>query len=75
METPDLAKAQETYKTAVDEWINSIREEENLASVHPTLTTVDAWEQARFREEEKERRVLEAKKTYEEAVRRILFGF
>jgi len=33
---------QQAYKTAVEEWIKTMKSEEDLASVHPTVAPVDS---------------------------------
>jgi hypothetical protein len=71
----DLDQMQATYKSAVDEWIAAIKEEEALASVNHTVAEVDKWEGASFREDELRRKVKSAKKHYEDALRAKLFGF
>lgn len=66
---------QQAYKAAVEEWIAAIRKEEALASVHPSVAEVDTWEHAHFAEEEARDKALQAKKEYEDAIRKGLFGF
>ena len=51
-EPVDYATLQQAYKTAVEHWIAAIREEEALASVHPSVAQVDTWEHAHFAEED-----------------------
>ncbi len=74
-ESVDYAILQQSYKAAVELWIAAIREEEALASVHPSVAQVDTWENAHFAEEEARDKALEAKKKYEDALRQDLFGF
>jgi hypothetical protein len=66
---------QTAYKTAVNEWIDAIRAEESLAFAQPTLPQVDRWEQAHFKEDDARNKAKEAKKAYEDAIRRNLFKF
>jgi hypothetical protein len=75
METSELLTMQKTYKTAVDEWKASIREEEDLASTEPRLALVDKWEQAHFTEEAARNKAKKAKKEYEDAIRQSMFNF
>lgn len=51
IEISELDQMQSEYKTAVDEWIAAIRQEETLASVDHTVAEVDQWENAGFSEE------------------------
>ena len=74
-EHPELDQLQAAYKAAVEEWIESIREEEALASVNHTIADVDQWEAAHFREEELRSVVKAAKREYEDAIRHEFYAF
>jgi len=71
----ELDRLQAAYKTAVEEWVTKIREEEALASVDHTLAQVDEWEQAYFRQKEAHEKANAAKEEYENALREKFFGF
>jgi energy-converting hydrogenase A subunit M len=71
----DLDRLQAAYKQAVETWIAAIREEEALASVNHDVAEIDQWEAAHFKEDEQRDLVLEAKKEYEDALRRKFFDF
>jgi hypothetical protein len=73
--TDQLDEMQRAYKAAVDEWVVAIRAEEDLASQVHSLAEVDKWEAAHFREEELRNAAKEAKRAYEDAIRREFFGF
>jgi hypothetical protein len=75
VEISDLDQMQAAYKTAVDAWISTIREEEALASCEHSETQIDAWEAAGFREEDARKKAKEAKKEYEDALREKFFNF
>jgi hypothetical protein len=75
VESSDLDQMQTAYKTAVDHWITTIREEEALASCEHSETEIDAWEAAGFREEDARTRAKQAKKDYEAALREQFFNF
>jgi Holliday junction resolvasome RuvABC DNA-binding subunit len=75
IEINELDQMQAAYKTAVDQWIAAIREEEALASGSHSETEVDAFEAAGFREEDARTAAKEAKKKYEDAVREKFFNF
>jgi hypothetical protein len=75
IEISDLDQLQTAYKTAVDNWITAIREEEALASGDHSEAEVDTWEAAGFREEDAREKAKEAKKEYEEAIREKFFNF
>jgi hypothetical protein len=70
-----LDSMQSTYKSAVNEWINAIRQEEELASVHHSVAELDKWENAGMLEEESREKAKAAKKAYEGALREQMFNF
>jgi hypothetical protein len=74
-DTLELDQMQTAYKSAVEEWIAAIKQEEALASVNHTIAEVDKWEAAHFREDEIRGKVKAAKKRYEDALREKFFGF
>jgi hypothetical protein len=74
-EISELDRMQAAYKTAVERWIASIKEEEDLASGDHSIAEVDLWEEADYREEELRNKAKEAKKEYEDALRTRFFGF
>jgi hypothetical protein len=74
-EHQDLDQLQTAYKATVEEWVAAIKEEEALASVNHSVAEVDKWEGASFKEDELRRKVKAAKKQYEDALRKKLFGF
>jgi hypothetical protein len=75
VEISDLDQMQADYKTAVDNWISTIREEEALASGDHSETEIDTWEAAGFREEDARAKAKLAKKEYEGALREKFFNF
>jgi hypothetical protein len=72
---PELDQMQTGYKAAVEEWIAAIKQEEALASVNHTVAEVDDWEAAGFKEDALRNKAKAAKKRYEDALRKKLFGF
>lgn len=74
-EHTEVSTVQGAYEAAMEKWIKTIRAEEALAFVHPTVAQVDDWEHAHFTEEEARKRADKAKQDYEDAVRQSLFGF
>ncbi len=75
IEISDLDQMQAAYKTAVDRWIATIREEEALASCDHSEAEIDTWEAAGFREEDARVEAKAAKKQYESALREKFFNF
>ena len=75
MEQTQLSRMLDSYRNAVDEWVITIRAEESLASVEPTVAQLDRWEGAHFAEEIARAHAKQAKIDYEGAVRSMQFGF
>ena len=75
IEISDLDQMQAAYKTAVEQWIAAIREEEALASHNHSEAEVDGWEAAGFREEDARDKAKTAKDEYEAALREKFFNF
>jgi hypothetical protein len=75
MPNPELLRMQQTYESACDEWVAAIRAEEDLALVDPTVAEVDTWEAAHFKEDDARNKAKQAKKNYEDAIRRSLYNF
>jgi hypothetical protein len=75
VEISDLDQLQAAYKTAVDNWISAIREEEALASADHSEAEIDTWEEAGFNEEDAREKAKEAKEKYEDALREKFFNF
>jgi hypothetical protein len=75
-DTSELDQLQGAYKSAVEEWIAAIKQEEALVAVTPhSVAEVDKWEGAHFQEDEIRNKVLELKKQYEDALRLKFFDF
>jgi hypothetical protein len=74
-DTLELDQLQNAYKAAVEEWIAAIRQEEALVSVTQSVAEVDKWEQAHFKEDEIRNKVKDAKKLYEDVLRKKFYGF
>lgn len=70
-----LDALQAAYRQAVDAWVKAIRDEEALAAVDHSEAKIDEWEAAHDRADDFRSRALEAKKAYEDGLRREIFGF
>jgi hypothetical protein len=49
IDAAELDLMQSAYKSAVNEWIEAIRQEEELASVNHSVAEIDKWENAGMR--------------------------
>ena len=74
-EDAELDRLQAAYQSAVEQWIQAIRDEAALASVNHSVAEIDQWEAAHFREDDLRNAVKATKKQYEDALRRKFFDF
>jgi hypothetical protein len=75
IEVTELDALQAKYKSAVDDWVATIRAEEALASVNHTVAEIDSWEHAAYLEDAARSKAKAAKKAYENALREEFFHF
>ncbi len=71
----ELDQLQAAYKAAVNDWVEAIRAEEELASGNHNVAELDQWEAAHFHEHKLHKEVDYRKRLYEDALRREFFGF
>ncbi len=62
------------YKKAVDEWVDSIRAEEALATPDHSMIAMEDWDAAHFREEDAHTKVTQAREAYKDALRAVNYG-
>ena len=75
MNTTALDQLRMSYKQAVDNWVNSIRSEEALATPDHSMLAMEKWDEARFNEQDAEARVSEAREAYKDALRKANYDF
>jgi hypothetical protein len=64
-----------SYKRAVEQWVQAIREEEDFATPDHSMKEWEAWDQAGFREEEAREKAKAARQAYLDALREKLYNF
>jgi hypothetical protein len=74
MSDADLDRLRLAYKTAVDEWVDSIRAEEALATPDHSMTSMEHWDAAHFREHDAHMKATEAREAYKDALRVVNYG-
>jgi hypothetical protein len=83
-QSPESAETQESrnldallavYKTSVEEWITAIREEERLAIPDHSMRDWETWDRAVLTEEEAGDKAADARREYEDALRKSLLNF
>ena len=62
------------YKKAVDDWVSAIRDEEALATTDHSMTAMELWDAAHFREDHARAKATEARDAYKDALRDVNYG-
>jgi hypothetical protein len=75
METTELDRLRQAYKVAVDQWVVTIREEEELATPDHSMVQMERWDAASFREQDAQEKAQAAKVGYKDALRKINYSF
>jgi hypothetical protein len=74
MSKEDLDQLRLAYKKAVDEWVDAIRAEEALATSDHSMTAMEKWDDAHFREHDAHSKVTDARDAYKDALRSANYG-
>jgi hypothetical protein len=62
------------YKKAIDEWVDTIRAEEGLATPDHSMIAMEHWDAAHFREQDAQSKATEAREAYKDALRAVNYG-
>jgi len=62
------------YKQATEDWIDAIREEEDLATADPSMNAMENWDAAHFREHDAHAKATAAREAYKDALREVNYG-
>lgn len=74
MAIAELSELRVAYKTAVDDWVEAIRAEEALATPDHSMTAMEKWDAAHFREQDAQTKATEAREAYKDALRSANYG-
>ena len=74
MITTDLDQLRLAYKAAVDDWVAAIRAEEALATPDHSITAMEKWDDARFKEQDAQEKAAKAREAYKDALREANYG-
>ena len=74
MERADLDQLRLAYKNAVNEWVQTIRAEEALATPNHSMTAMEKWDDAHMREHESHEKVTTAREAYKDGLRGVNYG-
>ena len=64
-----LSELRLVYKKAVDDWVEAIRAEEALATPDHSVTAMEKWDTAHFREQDAQTTAMEAREAYQDGLR------
>jgi hypothetical protein len=74
MSNEELDQLRVSYKAAIDEWVDAIRAEEALATPDHSMTAMEQWDAAHFREHDAHTKATEAREAYKDALRTVNYG-
>ena len=74
MSPADIDQLRLAYKKATDEWVDSIRAEEALATPDNSMIAMEHWDAAHFREQDAHTKATEAREAYKDALRGVNYG-
>jgi hypothetical protein len=74
MSKADIDQLRLDYKKATDEWVNTIRAEEALATPDHSMIAMEHWDAAHFREQDAHSKATEAREAYKDALRAVNYG-
>jgi hypothetical protein len=69
-----LSELRLAYKMAVDEWVKAIRNEEALATADHSMTAMEKWDDAHFKEHDAQTKAAEARDAYKDGLRNVNYG-
>lgn len=75
MDNSTLEALRLAYKQATDEWVNSIRVEEALATANHSEVAWEHWDAAGLAEQDAGKKAKEARDAYKDGLREANLGF
>jgi len=70
-----LDRLRVVYKKPVDEWVDTIRAEEALATPDHSEVAMEKWDAVHFTEQDASAKATEAREAYKDALRGVNYGF
>jgi hypothetical protein len=74
MSKEDLDQLRSAYKKAVDEWVDTIRAEEALATPDHSMIAMEHWDAAHLKEHDAHSTVTHAREAYKDGLRAMNYG-
>ena len=74
MSKEDIDQLRIAYKKAIDDWVAAIRAEEALATPDHSMTAMEHWDDAHFKEHDAHEKATAARDAYKDALRGVNYG-
>jgi hypothetical protein len=74
MSKEDVDQLRADYKQAVDEWVQTIRDEEALATPNHSMIAWEKWDAAHFKEHDEHLKVREKREAYKDELCHLNYG-
>ncbi len=74
MTRADLDQLRLAYKKATDEWVDTIRAEEALATPDRSMIAMEKWDEAHFREKDAHGKYSGALEAYKDGLRHVNYS-
>ena len=74
MSPADFDQLRLAYKKATDEWVDTIRAEEALATPDHSMIAMEKWDDAHFIEHDAHTKATEAREAYKDGLRLVNYG-
>jgi hypothetical protein len=74
MSKTDLDQLRLAYQKAADEWVNTIRAEEALATPDHSMTAMEHWDDAHFKEQDAQAAATKARDAYKNRLRAVNYS-
>jgi hypothetical protein len=74
MNSPSLDELRLAYKSATDQWVDTVRAEEALATPGHSMLAWEKWDDAHFQEEDAHDKYTTAREAYKDALRGVNIG-
>lgn len=74
MNKSNLDQLRLAYKQAVDGWVDAIRAEEALATEDHSMTAMEKWDDAHFKEQDAAAKATQARDAYKDGLRAANYG-
>ena len=74
MSKADLDRLRLAYKKAIDEWVDTIREEEELATPDHSMVAMEHWDAAHLKEHDAHTKATATREAYKDGLRGVNYG-